>query len=272
MWLFCWKRGIYPLAIGLSNQRNRYVPSMDDSRFSPYPESRKEVHSGEPCTRRPTLICESSQMNNFKRLLIGAALFVSGSATAASIINGSFEDNVLANGTWSTFYNGSVNGWSSGPTPDYGIEIRNNVAGQAYQGKNFVELDTFRNSVAYQGISTTAGEVYDLSFAYSTRPGVTGPANTNNISVFWNGSSLGTFGGINASSTTNNWILYTVQVVGTGGSDELRFAATGTSDSYGGSLDAVAITTAVPEPEVYAMMGLGLGLLGWVGRRRKLAA
>lgn len=28
----------------------------------------------------------------------------------------------------------------------------------------------------------------------------------------------------------------------------------------------------VPEPEIYAMMGLGLGLLGWVGRRRKLQA
>ncbi len=26
----------------------------------------------------------------------------------------------------------------------------------------------------------------------------------------------------------------------------------------------------VPEPEIYAMMGLGLGLMGWVGRRRKL--
>lgn len=29
---------------------------------------------------------------------------------------------------------------------------------------------------------------------------------------------------------------------------------------------------AVPEPEIYAMMGIGLGLLGWVGRRKKLQA
>jgi len=33
---------------------------------------------------------------------------------------------------------------------------------------------------------------------------------------------------------------------------------------------ALAVT-AVPEPEIYAMMGIGLGLVGWVGRRRKLA-
>lgn len=34
----------------------------------------------------------------------------------------------------------------------------------------------------------------------------------------------------------------------------------------------VTLTSPVPEPEIYAMMGLGLGLLGWVGRRRKAAA
>ena len=27
--------------------------------------------------------------------------------------------------------------------------------------------------------------------------------------------------------------------------------------------------TPIPEPEIYAMMGLGLGLMGWVGRRRR---
>lgn len=29
------------------------------------------------------------------------------------------------------------------------------------------------------------------------------------------------------------------------------------------------VTTPIPEPEIYAMMSIGLGLLGWVGRRRK---
>lgn len=39
--------------------------------------------------------------------------------------------------------------------------------------------------------------------------------------------------------------------------------------SYG----VVEVTvTPIPEPEIYAMMSLGLGLLGWVGRRNKLQA
>lgn len=30
------------------------------------------------------------------------------------------------------------------------------------------------------------------------------------------------------------------------------------------------VVAVVPEPEIYAMMGLGLGLIGWMGRRKKL--
>ncbi len=171
--------------------------------------------------------------------LLIAAFFVSTSAGAATIVNGSFEDNIVANGTWSIFADGTVNGWSSGPDTA-GIEIRNNVAGAAYDGFNFIELDTTRNSVAYQALDTDLGALYTVSFAYSARPGVSGPADTNVISVFWNGGLLGTFGGINPSATTNNWVVHNVQVLGTGGLDQLRFAAAGTSDSYGGSLDAVS--------------------------------
>jgi len=41
--------------------------------------------------------------------------------------------------------------------------------------------------------------------------------------------------------------------------------ATGNGSSYG--ITSVAM---VPEPEIYAMMGVGLGLLGWVRRRKRL--
>jgi len=38
------------------------------------------------------------------------------------------------------------------------------------------------------------------------------------------------------------------------------------------SHDAQSFTTPVPEPEIYAMLGLGLGLMGFVARRRKQQA
>jgi hypothetical protein len=36
--------------------------------------------------------------------------------------------------------------------------------------------------------------------------------------------------------------------------------------------DNHAFISAVPEPEIYAMMGLGLGLMGWMGRRKRAQA
>jgi hypothetical protein len=39
-----------------------------------------------------------------------------------------------------------------------------------------------------------------------------------------------------------------------------------------GSSHTWSATAPVPEPEIYAMLGVGLGLMGWVGRRRKLQA
>jgi len=36
--------------------------------------------------------------------------------------------------------------------------------------------------------------------------------------------------------------------------------------------ESESYVTMIPEPEIYAMMGLGLGLMGWVARRRKQQA
>lgn len=35
------------------------------------------------------------------------------------------------------------------------------------------------------------------------------------------------------------------------------------------SFSAISVAAPVPEPEIYAMMGLGLGLMGWVAHRKK---
>ncbi len=195
-----------------------------------------------------------------KSVALTAAL-AAGSAFAAPVelvTNGSFENlngsTTLANGTWDIYNN--IPGWH-GITN--GIEVRNNVAGSAFDGKYFVELDTTANSGMEQVINTTAGKHYTLSFAFENRPGVA--LNSEGLQVFWGSQNLGTF------NNSANWSTVTLDVVGLAGNTKLKFLAAGISDSYGSSLDKVSVT-AVPEPETYGMLLAGLVLVGFVARRK----
>jgi hypothetical protein len=199
-----------------------------------------------------------------KKTLLAALLLTPLFASAATelVTNGSFEDKVISNGTWTTV--STLAGWTGAPN----IELRNNVAGNAFAGKNYVELDTGGNSSMFQNISTQAGAHYTLSFAYSARPST---GDTNDISVYWNNALITTKGGSNATGS-HQWQVFNFDVVGGAGSlSQLKFAAAGRSDSLGGSLDAVSVTSAVPEPESYAMLLAGFGLMGLFARRRKAA-
>jgi hypothetical protein len=144
--------------------------------------------------------------------------------------------------------------------------------GFAQAGSNFVELDTTKNSSISQQISITAPGAYQLSFWYDSRTG-NGilPSDTNMLTWAFGGNS----GSVLTNWTTDNtgtWKNFTgIFNFATATPVGLIFAAGGPSDSYGGSLDNVSITaiTAVPEPETYAMLLAGLGLVGAIARRRK---
>lgn len=195
-------------------------------------------------------------------LLLALPMF----ASAANLVsNGSFEADAQTPGTWSITPN--ITGWAGGID---GIEIRNAYDGQAYDGVNFVELDTFTNSSMSQVLPTTFGQAYTLSFAYSPRDNT--PAGSNGIEVLWEGNLLGTLDGSGApSGLGNQWVLHSFTVVGPdANSATLSFRAVGTSDQRGGSLDLVSVT-AVPEP-ASAVLGLaGLGLMALVLRQRHRA-
>jgi hypothetical protein len=197
-----------------------------------------------------------------KKFLMATALLglstIANATTVNLVNNHSFEDTIQANNTWS-IYN-SVTGWSS----TNGIEIRNNVEGAAQDGKNYVELDANKNSAMQQTLSTVAGSQYLLSFYYSPRNGVN--INSNNILASWNGTEIANITKSGAGNNGNVWELYSFLVTGTG-SDVLKFAAGGVSDSYGGSLDNVSVN-AVPVPAAAWLFASAVGLFGFSSRRK----
>jgi hypothetical protein len=180
-------------------------------------------------------------------------------SNASILVNGSFEQPGISSG-W-TILSG-MPGWQASAA---GVEIRRNAVGTAQDGFIFVELDTTTNSAIWQNVSTQGGHDYVLSGYFSPRMGVA--LASNDVEVLWNGTRLTTLTGSGAGLNNHAWRQFSFTVRGTG-TDQLRFAAAGTSDSLGGSLDNITLN-AVPEPGSLALVLAALGAVGFAARRQK---
>jgi len=149
----------------------------------------------------------------------------------------------------------TADGWTGG---QFGIEIQNGVAGNAYSAFNLVELDTTTNSSMF--VNLVAGH-YTVSYYYSPR--INQGAATNGIDLSIGATQLDSVTGNGGGSTV--WQLRTVDFVTTGGA--LTFAATGNADGVGGYLDSITISE-VPEPATWGLMIAGFAMTGFAARRR----
>jgi hypothetical protein len=206
-------------------------------------------------------------MNDMNKLILIAALALPLVANAAgpNLVNsGSFDNTYQAPGTMSTV--NSLTGWQ---VSTKGVNLYNNFSGQAQLGNQFVQLDTGKNSRIWQNLAGTVTGLVTLSFWYSAAPNSL--ANTNGLEVTFGGTVVNV--GLDANATSANvWQQYTGQFnLSLAGGDTLAFKALGTSNGVGTRLDHVSAfaVTPVPEPETYAMFLAGLGMLGFMSRRRQ---
>jgi len=114
-----------------------------------------------------------------------------------------------------------------------------------------------------QTLNTTAGQNYGLSFLLGAAYGSTS-AGTGAVDVFWNGMQIGaqSFAGVLDTPFGSS---YQIGNLVAQGSDVLAFR-THSGTMIG--LDEVNVN-AVPEPETYALLVIGLGLLGFTASRKK---
>lgn len=114
-----------------------------------------------------------------------------------------------------------------------------------------------------QLLTTVAGGTYDLSFdIYSSGVSASNPASVS-FSVLFNGVNIYSF-----QNTTTPWTHLTFSnLVATGAQTELKFSSR--NDPSFTRLDNVSVMAAVPEPETYAMLLAGMGVMAAVARRRK---
>jgi choice-of-anchor C domain-containing protein len=199
-------------------------------------------------------------------------------ARANLLVNGSFETPFAPPGAFSTLSVSSqgLTGWTiGGPTTDSSIDLIDNGYWPAFDGLQSVDLSGTpgpTGTFIEQTFATVPGQPYTLSFNYANNTDIAPLIASAQVDVTSNASLLSytiTHGG---STVTNmNYLLDSRTFLANSASTMLRFThlgSTGDSDFQGIALDRVSVT-AVPEPETYAMMVAGLGLLGFMLRRRR---
>ncbi|MHA4871646.1 PEP-CTERM sorting domain-containing protein [Duganella sp. PWIR1] len=237
---------------------------------------------------------------NIKSTLLAlstAAMLAAGAAQAGELItNGGFENGTVGQ----LGYNASVPGWyngnsynflfnatgadTTGTTSEYGpLKLwgpgngANNGLTASPAGGSFIAADGgFQIGPISQMVNgLVPGQQYTLSFywAGAQQYGFDGPT-TEKWVVGFGSNFQETAVRDNLNHGFTGWQKETMTFTAANTSEALSFLAIGTPAGVPpfSLLDGVSMTAAVPEPSTWAMLALGLGVLGFTARRRKAGA
>jgi len=183
---------------------------------------------------------------------MGAVIGLAGSVGAQSLItNGSFEEPALPPGGTGVF--DQIPGWIT--SRGCGIEIQNNCAepgcGPSADGGQHVELDSrdlfgfgcdTSSAMTSQDVPTTPGRMYDLSLAFSPRPG----EDDNQLEIAWEGNVIATLSASGLGLSTTQWQIVTYRVQATTSPSLLELGDRSVPNSRGTYVDNFVL---VPVPD-----------------------
>ncbi|MDN3641004.1 PEP-CTERM sorting domain-containing protein [Simiduia curdlanivorans] len=178
-------------------------------------------------------------------------LVLAASANANLIVNGSFEDNDVAEGTWQYFAADDVNGWDGS-----NIEIWDGLNGVASAvGEQHAELNAHPYAgefSIFQNFATVVGQSYDVSFFYSARQ-----SNAESFAY-----SVGSLMGELTDHVVGTWSQFQGSFIASSEMSQIRFTSI-TNGTVGNFLDGVVVAASVPEPGSLVLLALGLFGLGF---------
>ena len=223
--------------------------------------------------------------NTVRHTAVVAALASPLAVYAAPFTNGGFETPgvpVGANNSLSDGANPPPTGWTvGGTTTSFAIFYENNTFGViGNSGPNAVGFggNGTTGGILSQTFDTVAGQTYNVNYSVTSQQGVGATLQTASIQAL-NGATI--LGGVTESipslvaGENFHWFAGpTLTFVATGSSSTLRFTDTSSvaaSACCNWALDAVSVNgqvAAIPEPDTYAFMLAGLGVLGFLARRK----
>lgn len=191
-------------------------------------------------------------------LLSSAALAVAPNL----IVNGGFESSTFT-GAFDTYSagSGSLTGWTIN---EGSVDLVHTYWTPA-SGSYSLDLSGNDDGVISQSFATNVGQHYRVSFSMAGNPD--DPTDTvKTIQVGLSQQPLYTFDTAGHTRSNMGWTSKSFDFIATTNVSRLHFAGTQES-AYGAALDNISVT-AVPEPETYALLLAGLGVISALGRRR----